>query len=148
MRYDKILIVCAGNICRSPLAEHLLKPQLPDCFVASAGVTAWVGQGADPKVIDVARRHHLDLSGLNGHGAKQLTPQMCLFADLILVMEEQHIGAVAAIQPLARSKTMLLGQWTGQKNIPDPYRRDKAFFDKVYQQIADAYNIWAKKLSH
>ncbi len=148
MRYDKILIVCAGNICRSPLAEHLLKPQLPDCFVASAGVTAWVGQGADPKVIDVARRHHLDLSGLNGHGAKQLTPQMCLFADLILVMEEQHIGAVAAIQPLARSKTMLLGQWTGQKNIPDSYRRDQAFFDKVYQQIADACNIWAKKLSH
>ena len=148
MRYDKILIVCAGNICRSPLAEHLLKPQLPDCFVASAGVTAWVGQGADPKVIDVARRLHLDLSGLNGHGAKQLTPQMCLFADLILVMEEQHIGAVAAIQPLARSKTMLLGQWTGQKNIPDPYRRDQAFFDKVYQQIADACNIWAKKLSH
>ena len=148
MRYDKILIVCAGNICRSPLAEHLLKPHLPDCFLAAAGVPAGVGQGADPKVIDVARRHHLDLSGLNGHGAKQLTPQMCLFADLILVMEEQHIGAVAAIQPLARSKTMLLGQWTGQKNIPDPYRRDQAFFDKVYQQIADACNIWAKKLSH
>lgn len=148
MRYNKILTVCAGNICRSPLAEQLLKPQLPACFVASAGVTAWVGQGADPKIIDAAGRHHLDLNGLNEHTTKQLTPQMCIFADLILVMEEKHIEAVAAIQPLARSKTMLLGQWTGQRNIPDPYRRDQAFFDKVYQQIAEACNIWAKKLSH
>ena len=145
MRYDKILTVCSGNICRSPLAEHILKQQLPNSFVASAGVTAWVGQGADLKAIDVAKRHGLDLSR---HDAKQLTIQMCLFADLILVMEEKHIEAVAAIQPLARSKIMLLGQWTGQKNIPDPYRKEQAFFDKVYQQIADACNIWAKKLSH
>ncbi|WP_312265696.1 low molecular weight protein-tyrosine-phosphatase [Neisseria sp.] len=148
MRYDKILTVCSGNICRSPLAEHLLKPQLPNCFVASAGVTAWVGQGVDLKVIDAANRHHLNISGLSKHNAKQLTPQMCIFADLILVMEEKHIAAVAAIQPLARSKIMLLGQWTGQRNIPDPYRKDQAFFDNVYQQIADACNIWAKKLSH
>lgn len=145
MRYDKILIVCSGNICRSPLAEHILKRQLPDTFIASAGVTAWVGQGADPKAIDVAKRHCLDLSK---HAAKQLTIQMCLFADLILVMEEKHIEAVAAIQPLARRKLMLLGQWTGQKNIPDPYRKEQVFFDKVYQQIADACTVWAKKLSH
>lgn len=87
MQYQKILIVCAGNICRSPIAEGLLKQSLPDHFIASAGIAALVDHPADDKAIRVAQVHGLDLSA---HKAKQLTPQMCLFADLILVMEEYN----------------------------------------------------------
>ena len=143
MQYQKILIVCAGNICRSPIAEGLLKQSLPDHFIASAGIAALVDHPADDKAIRVAQVHGLDLSA---HKAKQLTPQMCLFADLILVMEERQIDAVASIQPLARSKTMLLGQWTAVKNIPDPYQKHEGFFEDVYRQVSASCSTWAAKL--
>ncbi len=144
MQYQKILTVCAGNICRSPIAEGLLKQSLPNHFVASAGIAALVDHPADDKAVRIAAKHGLDLSA---HRAKQLTPQMCLFADLILVMEEHQINAVISIQPSARSKTMLLGQWTALKNIPDPYQKHEGFFEDVYRQVSASCNTWATKLN-
>ena len=89
--FDSILIVCVGNICRSPIGERLLKELLPHKDISSAGISALVGNSADAKAINVANAHGLSL---NGHVARQLTTEMCRKSSLILVMERKHIDAV------------------------------------------------------
>lgn len=82
--FNKILVVCVGNICRSPTAERLLKHYQPELTVDSAGLGALVGKGADERAMSVARDHHLSL---DGHVARQVTGRMCREYDLILAME-------------------------------------------------------------
>ena len=141
--FDKILVVCVGNICRSPSGEYLLKSLLPNKTIASAGVGALVGKPADKFANLVATEHGISLEG---HQAQQLTPELCREFDLILVMEQGHIGAVTNIAPEARGKTMLFGHWIGKQDIPDPYRQGKVAFEHAYQLIEQSALAWAKKL--
>ncbi|MGR5146656.1 protein tyrosine phosphatase [Photobacterium alginatilyticum] len=142
--FNKILVVCVGNICRSPSGEYLLKKLLPHKEVASAGVGALVGKPADSMANDVAETNGVSLKG---HEAQQLTSQLCSEFDLILVMEKKHIEAVTNIAQEARGKTMLFGQWIGQKDIPDPYRQSREAFEYAYELIDNAAKAWAPKLS-
>lgn len=141
--FNKILVVCVGNICRSPTGEALLKKYAPQCNVSSAGVQALVDRAADRQAQSIAMRHEVDLSA---HVARQLDEAMCHEADLILVMESSHIRAVEKICPVARGKVMLFGQWLPNKDIADPYRRSDEMFALVYQQIDAAAQKWAEKL--
>ncbi|MGF1714564.1 protein tyrosine phosphatase [Photobacterium chitinilyticum] len=141
--FNKILVVCVGNICRSPSGEYLLKKLLPNKDVASAGVGALVGKPADSMATEVAQENGISLEG---HVAQQLTSQLCSEYDLILVMEKGHIEAVTKIAPEARGKTMLFAQWIGQHDIPDPYRQSREAFDHAYSLIDEAASAWAKKL--
>lgn len=142
--FNKILIVCIGNICRSPTAERLLQKKMPHLQISSAGLKALAGKDADLQAIRTALRHGLIIAG---HTARQLTPAMCGEADLILVMEPQHIDMVADVLPSARSKTMLFAQWLPQKSIPDPYMQTEAFFETVYRKLEEAAEQWAYKLT-
>lgn len=143
--FDKILVVCVGNICRSPTGEALLKQKLPTHTVASAGVGALVGHPADPQAAAAAQG--LDLSA---HRARQLDADIAAEYDLILVMEQAHIEAVCNIAPSARSKTMLFGQWlpAGSRNIADPYRQSDEMFQSVYAKLEQAADLWAAKLKN
>ncbi|MFT6985461.1 MAG: protein-tyrosine phosphatase [Psychromonas sp.] len=141
--FDKILVVCVGNICRSPTAEYLLKNLLPNKEIASAGVSALVGKPADKMACTVAQDHDLSLAG---HQARQLTAELCRDFDLILVMEQGHISAVTDIAPAVHGKTMLLGHWLGKQEIPDPYRQSKEAFEHAYQLIEQSAAAWAKKI--
>ena len=67
--------------------------------------------------------------------------------DLILAMELEHIEQVTAIAPEARGKMMLFGHWTGRKEIPDPYRKNRDAFEYVYGLLEQASLEWAKRLS-
>lgn len=141
--FDKILVVCVGNICRSPSAQYLLQNLLPNKEVASAGVAALVGKPADKMAIAVAQEHGINLAV---HQARQLTADLCHDYDLILVMEQAHIRAVTDIAPAVHGKTMLLGHWLGKQEIPDPYRQSREAFEHAYQLIEKATAAWAKKL--
>ncbi|UTV26977.1 arsenate reductase/protein-tyrosine-phosphatase family protein [Photobacterium atrarenae] len=141
--FNKILVVCVGNICRSPSGEYLLKQLLPAKEIASAGVGALVGKPADKMASEVAVERGISLEG---HVAQQLTSDLCQQYDLILVMEKGHLEAVTRIAPEARGKTMLFGQWIGQKDIPDPYRQSREAFEFAYGLIEEAAEAWAKKL--
>ena len=105
--FQNILVVCMGNICRSPTAERILQKKLPNHRISSAGINALAGKDADFQAIKTALKHGVIVAG---HTARQLTPKMCDEADLILVMEPAHIDMVADIQPSARSKAFLLAQ--------------------------------------
>lgn len=141
--FDKVLVVCVGNICRSPSGEYLLKSLLPNKTIASAGVGALVGKPADKMATQVALENGLSLEG---HEAQQLTSELCRDYELILVMEQGHVEAVTKIAPEARGKTMLLSHWNGKEDIPDPYRQSKEAFDHAYKLINLACQGWAKKL--
>lgn len=142
--FNKILVVCVGNICRSPSGEYRLKSLLPHKEIASAGVGALVGKPADKMASAVALENGLSLEG---HEAQQLTSELCREYDLILVMEQGHIGVVTKVAPEARGKTMLLSHWSGKEDIPDPYRQSKEAFDHAYKMINQACVTWAKKLT-
>lgn len=146
--FDKILVVCVGNICRSPTGEYLLKQYLPEKTINSAGI-ATEKSGLSGKPADKAANNVATENGccLDTHRARQLTREMCSTYDLILAMEKGHIEAITQIAPEARGKTMLFGQWIGQKDIPDPYRQSKEAFDHAFQLIESAAKAWSNKLA-
>ena len=144
LMFQNILVVCMGNICRSPTAERILQKKLPNHRISSAGINALAGKDADFQAIKTALKHGVIVAG---HTARQLTPQMCDEGDLILVMEPAHIDMVADIQPSALSKAFLLAQWLPKKNIPDPFKQSSEMFEAVFLQIEQAADTWADKLS-
>ncbi|WP_318520948.1 arsenate reductase/protein-tyrosine-phosphatase family protein [Photobacterium leiognathi] len=145
--FNKILVVCVGNICRSPSGERILQTKLPAKHIASAGIatqkSGLTEKPADAMACEVMGQFGFDLSG---HQAQQLTPELCRDYDLILVMEKGHIEAVTNIAPEARGKTMLFGQWIGQRDIPDPYRQSREAFEYSLTLVEQAAQAWATKL--
>ena len=145
--FNNILIVCVGNICRSPFGERVLQAKLPHKHIASAGISTaksgLSGKSADSMACTVAKSYGYSL---DGHQAQQLSRELCHDYDLILVMEQGHIDAVSSIAPEVRGKTMLFSQWIDQQDIPDPYRQSKEAFIHVYTLIEHAADAWVKKL--
>ncbi|MEZ8321695.1 low molecular weight phosphotyrosine protein phosphatase [Vibrio splendidus] len=145
--FNKILVVCVGNICRSPTGERALQKLLPNKEVASAGIAAeksrLIGKRADDTAILIAAENGVDVEN---HQSQQVTPQLCAQYDLILVMEKGHLEALTQISPEARGKTMLFGQWIGPQDIPDPHRQSREAFEYAYKLIDEAAQAWAKKL--
>jgi len=142
--FDSILVVCTGNICRSPMAERRLRQLLPGKQIDSAGVKALVDSPADETAAHTAKLHNVCLTG---HKGRQFTKHIGRQYDLILVMEKLQIEHVTRIAPEVRGKTMLIGHWQQQKEIPDPYLQSQEVFDFVYQLIERACQSWAIKLN-
>ena len=140
-RYHSILVVCTGNICRSPAGERILRARLPGMTVDSAGISALTGEPADPVMLQAAGDCGISLAG---HCARQLTPAMCREYDLILAMEKQHIEAVTRLAMEARGKTFLFGYWLQQLEIADPYRRGREISDIIFKQLFSAAEEWVK----
>jgi len=112
-----VLIVCTGNMCRSPMAAGLLDKRLAgaQAFVYSAGTGAPVGSAATRTAVEAVSQYGVDLSR---HRAQALTRELASAADLILVMEEHHRQAVLELDPLAEPKTRLLLEYA------EPNRND------------------------
>ncbi|MEL7883205.1 protein tyrosine phosphatase [Serratia marcescens] len=141
--FNSILVVCVGNICRSPTGERLLQKCMPEKKISSAGLSALVGKPADEMAQEVALSHELSLEN---HEGKQLTAKMCREFDLILVMEKSHIEAVCRLAPEVRGKTMLFGRWIGPREIADPYRQSREAFEFVYGLLDQSAQKWALAL--
>ena len=142
--FNSILVVCTGNICRSPIGERYLRSLLPDKKVDSAGTGALVGHEADSSAVKIAKSHNLSLEG---HIARQFTSSLGRQYDLILVMGKIHLEQVSKMAPEVRGKTMLFGHWLDQRDIPDPYRKSDEAFLSVFKLIEQAGKVWAQKLS-
>ncbi len=141
--FDRILVVCVGNICRSPTAEFLLKAAMPGKHISSAGLGALVGHD-----LDAQARRGAEQQGLicPTHHARQLTRELCRQADLILVMENRHREGVIQLCPEARGKVFLLAQGLNPNEIADPYRKSEAVFTQTYVQLQHACSAWAQRL--
>ncbi|WP_444984361.1 low molecular weight protein-tyrosine-phosphatase [Halomonas mongoliensis] len=142
--FQRILVVCTGNICRSPVAEAMLREALPGRQLSSAGLGALVGHGVEPSARALAEADGLDVAE---HQARQLTAGMVGEADLVLVMSPGQRRAVGELAPQALGKTMLLGKWLpDEPEIPDPYRKSREAFEHVHELLKEATQAWVARL--
>jgi protein-tyrosine phosphatase len=143
--FRKILILCVGNICRSPTAEYLLRRQLAgrDVEISSAGLGALVGHPVEGHALDLLQEHGIDASP---HRARQLDVQMLRDAELVLGMERRHLAAAARLAPEASGKLFLLGRWLEFDSVPDPYRQPRQAFEDVYGLIERGVGSWVRYL--
>ncbi len=152
MKKTKILMVCLGNICRSPLAEGVMRSKLPvDSFeVDSAGTANYhIGDAPDPRSIASGKKHGVDISMLRG---RQFSITDFEAFDYIFVMDRsnyQHLIRLARNEH-DLNKISFLGDALGKMTkaeIPDPYYGSEADFEKVYQLIDAACEKVAHKLT-
>ncbi|MBD7952609.1 low molecular weight phosphotyrosine protein phosphatase [Stenotrophomonas sp. Sa5BUN4] len=143
--FKNILFVCVGNICRSPSAEVMLRDLVAGkgIEVSSAGLGALVDHGVDPTAQALLLEHGLDGSS---HRGRQISGSILGQADLVLTMERKHVRRITEIAPEASGKTFLLGKWQQDREIPDPYRQQRAAFEHVYKLMAEGVQSWVKYL--
>lgn len=148
----KILMVCLGNICRSPLAEGILKSKLfrADVFIDSAGTGAYhIAEKPDSRSIAVAKTNNIDIT--DQRARKFLVEDFDEF-DLIYVMDHENYRDVISIarnsEDIAKVK-MILNEVFPNENldVPDPYLGGDYGFKNVYKMLDEACDIIAKKIN-
>nr|WP_198999848.1 low molecular weight protein-tyrosine-phosphatase [Flavobacterium sp. ASV13] len=147
----KILMVCLGNICRSPLAEGILASKLPqDKFsIDSAGTGSWhVGHAPDKRSIAVARKNGLSIDNQKGRQFK--TSDFDEF-DYIYVMDNSNYRDVIQLAKTQEHKnkvSLILNELFPGENVdvPDPYFGAANGFDNVYEMLDEVAEIIAQKL--
>jgi protein-tyrosine phosphatase len=138
-----ILVVCEGNICRSPMAQGVLASALPQAQVRSAGIHALSGMPADPTAVRLMQLRGIDITK---HRAVQLTRFLCLDTDLVLVMSSEQRKSVEEEYPVSRGRVFRLGEFN-ELDVPDPYRQDERVFKEVLQLIEDSAREWLKRIA-
>lgn len=101
MQFKNILVVCIGNICRSPMAEYFLKQQYPQLNIESAGISGLIGHQADEKARLCMQRLGIDMQP---HVARKLNAEHIKKADLILVMSQNQQKHIEQTWPFAKVK--------------------------------------------
>ncbi len=147
----KILMVCLGNICRSPLAEGILCSKLPkDQFIVdSAGTGSWhIDRQPDERSIAVAKKHNIDISKQKG---RQFAKNDFEAFDYIYVMDYsnyQDVIELAVNQEQKNKVKLILNELFPSENVdvPDPYYGVANGFEVVYQMLDETCDIIAKKL--
>ncbi|WP_054850676.1 low molecular weight protein-tyrosine-phosphatase [Olleya sp. ITB9] len=138
----KILMVCLGNICRSPLAEGILKSKLDNTYIVdSAGTSSYhIGNKPDPRSITTAKKHNIDITKQR---ARQFTKQDFLDFDIIYAMDNSNYDNILALAENETDKSkvkLILNESFPNKNldVPDPYYGGNNGFEKVYTLLNDA----------
>ena len=146
----KIVMVCLGNICRSPLAEGILKAKLPkDYVVDSAGTGAWhTGQQPDKRSIATAKNRGLDITNQR---ARQFKVSDFDTFDYIFVMDNSNYKDVLSLAPTEESKSkvkLILNEIFPNENVdvPDPYYGGDDGFENVFDMLDQACEAIARKL--
>ena len=143
---NNILLVCVGNICRSPMAEGLFKHYVVSqkllVNISSAGTNACVGEAAHPIAQQLMLEKGIKISD---HRARQITQKLVLASDLILVMEETQLQSVMINFPFAQGRVHTLGKWS-QFEILDPLYRSKAEFETGLKLMEQGIGEWQSKL--
>lgn len=130
----RVLVVCHGNLCRSPYAAARLARRAPALEVRSGGLGAGGGDPADATARRVAAARGLSLEA---HRTEVLDAEQVEWAELILAMEGRHVAAIARRWPGAEARTRVLGHFLPAPpyQIADPWGRPEACFHETFERI-------------
>ncbi|HJW45067.1 MAG TPA: low molecular weight protein-tyrosine-phosphatase [Lysobacter sp.] len=140
----RLLVICLGNICRSPMAEGVLRARIEGSPLAgrvvldSAGTGAWhVGQPPDRRAIATTARHGIEIADLR---ARQLASEDFIRHDWLLCADRSNLRDVRNRAPASlHSRTaLLLREWAGvvdDDEVPDPYSGGPAEFEAVFELL-------------
>ncbi len=141
MKKTKILFVCLGNICRSPMAQAIFQQKIREknlrerFYVDSCGTGHWhVGEDPDPRTLQTLANHNIPFK----HKARQIRKQDIQNFDYILCMDKTNREQVLAMYPGAKEKTFLIRDFDPLeqgKDVPDPYWDSINGFEKVYEML-------------
>ncbi len=151
----RLLVVCLGNICRSPMGEGVLRariersPLAGRVHVDSAGTSGWHrGAPPDPRAIACARRHGVDIADLR---ARPLQREDFRRFDLVLCADDQNLDDARAMAPTdARERAVLWLPWAGiavTDSVPDPYYGGEAGFEHCWGLLEAAADATVGRLS-
>ena len=147
----RVLMVCLGNICRSPLAEGILKSKIDTnkILVESAGTGGWhVGELPDQRSIEVAQDHQIDISYQR---CRKFTYADFKDYDFIYVMDKSNLADVLSLAQNEQDRQkvqMILNEiYSGQNiDVPDPYYGGDKGFENVFQMLDEACEVISNKL--
>ena len=149
----KVLFVCLGNICRSPLAEAAFRDEAArtglDAAADSAGTGGWHrGPPPDRRAIAAARRHGVDISELR---ARQVRPEDFEAFDHILALDADNLADLRALRPAGSraSLSLLLDHVPGREGetVADPYYGGDGHFDITWRDVSEAARALIGKLA-
>lgn len=140
----RVLVLCHGNLCRSPFAAALLARD-PELDVRSGGLGAADGHDADAMAMRVASRFDVDL---RPHRTHPVAAADVAWAELVLGMEGSHAVALRRRFPDASPRLRLLGDFLDEAphRIDDPWGRSDAFFDHTFRRIERAVTLLRRRL--
>ncbi|MGC9449847.1 MAG: low molecular weight protein arginine phosphatase [Oceanipulchritudo sp.] len=139
-----ITVVCTGNVCRSPMAEFLLRhalrnePEpLSSCKVISAGVSAFPGDPPSRNAVEAMRKVKIDLQD---HRSRPLTDQLLDISDLILTMTSSHQEIIRLQNPDLRTPVYRFREWmdSGTREVPDPFGGSLDVYLETRDSLAEA----------
>lgn len=148
----RILFVCSGNLCRSPMAEYLLQDELKNrgvdgVLAESAGTIAMDGNKAATLAVSALAAIGVDMSG---HRARGLDRRMIDEAGWVVTMERHHMQSVLSLAPGAEDKTVMIGEFLkpgAGMEIEDPYGGGPDDFRKALELIREAVRAMADKIA-
>ncbi len=132
----KLLFICTGNTCRSPLAEGLARAMFGDLVqVSSAGMEAWDGDKVSAHVVEILKEYNVDLSK---HRARRIKDELMFDADWIVSMTQAQAESLKRRFPQYTNKTRCLGDWGKEKrDIKDPFLGSLEVYRQTAQDIRE-----------
>ncbi len=150
MEKTRVLFVCLGNICRSPIAEGVFRREVrargleAHLEADSAGVGPWhVGEPMDPRAAAVLKRHDAYFD----HVAREITPEDFAAFDLILAADREVERELLRRAGPHREKVRLITEPWGGGEISDPWEGDEAACEETYLEIEDLVQRWLERLA-
>lgn len=143
----RVLFVCMGNICRSPMAEGILRRKLQEhglegqFEVDSCGTGGWhQGEPADPRTKQILAKYGAGFT----HTARQIRAEDLNHFDHVFVMDKDNLWALERMFPQHRDKARLLLHLNGGGEVPDPYYGNLEHFEAVYKMLDEALEVFLK----
>lgn len=143
----RILFVCTGNTCRSPMAEAIFRAKTAgqDFEVRSAGVAAYDGQAASPHASKVLKERGIE----HNHSSSRLDAELIEWSDLILTMTANHKQAILMYYPAAANKVHTLREYVGVEgfgDIADPFGGSMEDYRRSAEEIEEALDRLSVRL--